>query len=174
MLCPACGSDNLPGADRCDDCMQPLAKLDVPRPTIGFQQRLMEDSVSHLNPAPPIGLPGSAPVSEAIQTMKEHRVGCVLVLEENKLAGILTERDLLYKVAGNDRPLNEIRIRDVMTARPVTLSLDDSIRFAIYQMSVGGFRHIPILESNQPVGIISIKDVLRYLCHSVQRKSAGG
>ena len=167
MYCPACGFENLPGADRCEDCMEPLMKLDVPRPSTGLQQRLMEDAVSHLNPVPPITLSANAPVNDAIRLMKEHRVGCVLALEDDQLAGILSERDLLYKLAGAQYISDEIKVRDVMTTRLVTLDLQDSIRFALHQMSVGGFRHIPIVKEHHPIGIISIKDVLRYINHAV-------
>ena len=163
MLCPACGYDNLPGADRCEDCLEPLMKLDVPQPKVGLQKRLMEDSVSHLSPGSPLTLPPKALVSEAIRLLKDHKVGCVLALEGNQLVGIISERDLLYKVAVSNRPLDQFELKDVMTANPVTLRLEDSIRFALYQMSLGGFRHIPIVKDGQPVGIISIKDVLRYI-----------
>lgn len=171
MYCPACGFENLPGADRCEECMQPLMKLDIPQPGKGLQQRLMEDAVSHLNPLLPITLPADAPVSDAIQLMKERRVGCVLALENNELAGILSERDLLNKLAGARVVSDQIRLKDVMTTRLVTLGPEDSIRFALYQMSVGGFRHIPIVKEKQPIGIISIKDVLRYInCAILQPK----
>jgi len=171
MYCPACGFENLPGADRCDECMQPLMKLDIPQPGQGLQQRIMEDAVSHLNPLPPITLPADAPIGDAIQTMKEHGVGCVLALENNELVGILSERDLLHKLAGARAISGQIRLKDVMTTRLVTLGPEDSIRFALHQMSVGGFRHIPIVKNKQPVGIISIKDVLRYInCAILQPK----
>jgi CBS domain-containing protein len=163
MLCPACGYDNLPGADRCEDCLEPLMKLDVPQPKLGLQKRLMEDSVSHLSLALPLALSPRALVSEAIRLLKDHKVGCVLALEGNHLVGIMSERDLLYKVAGSNRPLDQIELKDVMTANPVTLRLEDSIRFALHQMAVGGFRHIPIVTNGQPIGIISIKNVLRYI-----------
>jgi CBS-domain-containing membrane protein len=178
MFCPACGFDNLPGADRCEDCMEPMAKLDVPRPKAGLQQRLMEDEVSHLNPGIPITIAADDPVISAIQLLKHHRVGCILVLEGEKLVGIFSERDLLYKLAGTQKISEQIRLRDVMTRNPVTLSAEDSIRFALYQMSIGGFRHIPIVKENRPLGIISIKDVLRYinqavLNHPPEEASAG-
>ncbi|PYV44450.1 MAG: hypothetical protein DMG06_06450 [Acidobacteria bacterium] len=172
MFCPACGFENLPGADRCEDCMEPLMKLDVPRPRLGLQQRLMEDAVSHLNPLPPISLPADAPVIEAIQLLKDRKVGCVLAVEGKQLVGILSERDLLYKLAGSPNSLDQIRLKDVMTAHPVTLGLEDSIRFALYQMSVGGFRHIPIVKEKIPVGIISIKDVLRYINRTVLQQGS--
>jgi CBS domain-containing protein len=147
--------------------MEPLMKLDIPQAGTGLQQRLMEDAVSHLNPIPPITLPAEAPVKDAIRLMKEHQVGCVLALEHDQLAGILSERDLLYKLAGTPFISDEIKVKDVMTARLVTLHLDDSIRFALHQMSLGGFRHIPIVKEKRPIGIISIKDVLRYINYAI-------
>jgi CBS domain-containing protein len=138
-------------------------KLDVPQPKVGLQKRLMEDSVSHLSPAPALTLSPKASVSEAIRLLKDRKVGCLLALEGNRLVGIVSERDLLYKVAGSNRPLDQFELKDVMTANPVTLKPEDSIRFALHQMSVGGFRHIPIVTDGQPVGIISAKDVLRYI-----------
>ena len=163
MYCPDCGFENLAGADRCDECMQPLMKLDIPQPGEGLQQRIMEDAVSHLNFSPPITLPADVPITDAIQEMKERKVGCVLALEQGELAGILSERDLLLKLAGPTSISDQIRLRDIMTTRLVILGPEDSIRFALHQMSIGGFRHIPIVKDKQPVGVISIKDVLRYI-----------
>ena len=147
--------------------MEPLMKLDIPQAGKGLQQRLMEDAVSHLNPLPPLTLPADAPVTNAIQLMKGRGVGCVLALEGNRLVGILSERDLLYKLAGAQVISEHIKLKDVMTTRLVTLGMDDSIRFALHQMSIGGFRHIPITEEKRPIGIISIKDVLRYINRAI-------
>jgi signal-transduction protein with cAMP-binding, CBS, and nucleotidyltransferase domain len=147
--------------------MEPLMKLDIPQAGKGLQQRLMEDAVSHLNPLPPLTLPADAPVINAIQLMKGRGVGCVLALEGNRLVGILSERDLLYKLAGAQVISEHIKLKDVMTTRLVTLGMDDSIRFALHQMSIGGFRHIPITEEKRPIGIISIKDVLRYINRAI-------
>lgn len=172
MFCPACGFENLPGTDRCEDCLEPLMKLDVPQPRMGLQQRLMEDAVSHLDPVPPISLAVDAPVIEAIQLLKDRKVGCVLAVEGKHLVGIFSERDLLYKLAGSQNSLDQIRLKDVMTDHPVTLGLEDSIRFALHQMSIGGFRHIPIVKEKIPLGIISIKDVLRYINRSVLQQES--
>jgi CBS domain-containing protein len=169
MLCPACGHDNLPGADRCDGCMAPLMKLDVPQPKSGLQERLMEDSVAVLNPAQAITVPADSPVSDAVELMRRHDVGCVLVIEGKQLIGVFSERDFLLKLAGSDRPLDQVPLREVMTAKPVVLSPEDSIRFALHEMSVGGFRHIPLVNKGEPVGIISIRDVLGYLCREIRK-----
>ncbi len=170
MICPACDYDNLPGSDRCEDCLEPLMKLDIPQPGVGLQQRLMEDAILQLNPTSPITTSAEAPIAEAIQSLKSHKVGCLLVMEGTRLVGILSERDLLYKLAGANRPTDQIKVKEVMTSHPVQLSPGDSIRFALHEMSVGGFRHIPVVQDESPVGIISIKDVLSYINRSVLDK----
>lgn len=166
MLCPACGHDNFAGADRCETCMASLMKLDVPQAKSGLQERLMEDSISALRPAQAIALPAEASVLEAVATMKDRHVGCILVMKDGQLVGIFSERDFLLKAAG--RSLEEIQLAEVMTLGPITLSPEHSIRFALHEMSVGGFRHIPLVRNREPVGIISARDVIGYLCHQIQ------
>jgi CBS domain-containing protein len=149
--------------------MASLMKLDVPQAKSGLQERLMEDSISALRPASVISLPSDASVLDAVTTMKEHHVGCILVMKEGQLAGIFSERDFLLKAANLGRSLAEIQLGEVMTPRPITLSPEHSIRFALHEMSVGGFRHIPLVRNREPVGIISARDVIGYLCHQIQR-----
>ena len=167
MLCPACGHDNIAGTDRCDTCMAPLMKLDIPHARSGMQRRLMEDPISSLEPAPAIFVPSDASVLDAIRVMKKHKVGCLLVMEEAKLTGIFSERDVLNKLATKTGSHKEVLVKEVMTPKPVIFSPDDSIRFAIHEMSVGGFRHIPMVNNHNPVGIISVRDVLGYLCRVI-------
>ena len=168
MQCPSCGHDNLPGLDRCETCMASLMKLDVPQAKSGLQERLMEDSISALRPAQAISLPAEASVLEAVERMKERHVGCILVMKDGQLAGIFSERDFLLKATGLSRSLEEIQLAEVMTPSPITLSPEHSIRFALHEMSVGGFRHIPLVRNREPVGIISARDVIGYLCHQIQ------
>lgn len=146
--------------------MASLMKLDVPQPKSGLQERLMEDSISVLRPAQAISLPSQASVLEAVTVMKERHVGCILVLDNGQLVGIFSERDFLTKAAGLD--LGKIQLTEVMTPRPITLSPEHSIRFALHEMAVGGFRHIPLLRDRAPVGIISARDVIRYLCQQIR------
>ena len=168
MVCPACGQDNLAGIDRCETCMAPLMKLDVPQPKSGLQERLMEDSISVLQPAQAISLSADASVQEAAAMMKDRHVGCILVLKNGQLAGIFSERDLLLKAVGSGRPLEQIQLSEVMTPKPITLSPEHSIRFALHEMAVGGFRHIPLLRNQEAVGIISARDVIGYLCQQIE------
>jgi CBS domain-containing protein len=89
-------------------------------------------------------------------------------MEQGQLAGIFSERDVLLKAIGSGRALEEIKLAEVMTPKPVTLSPEHSIRFALHEMAVGGFRHIPLLRNREPVGIISARDVIGYLCHQIR------
>jgi CBS domain-containing protein len=127
-----------------------------------LDQRVLREPIRRLNPRTPLSLPPSATVLEAIRLMREHRVGCVLVVEGGRLAGIMTERDLLLKLeqGGLDRPLHLL-----MTPEPEVLKADDPIVYALNKMSVGGFRHVPLVDADGcPVGVISVKDIVDYIC----------
>lgn len=164
MLCPACGHDNIAGIDRCETCMAPLMKLDILQPLSKVHRRLMEDPISVLNPVPAISVQADSHAAAAISLMNERKVGCLLVMDGEKIVGIFSERDILNKLAGMDRDLREVAVREVMTAKPVTFSPKDSINYALHEMSVGGFRHIPVFVSQKDIEIISVRDVLGYLC----------
>lgn len=167
MICPACGVVNLPGADRCEECLFPFSKLDIPLPVEGIQKQLMEDTVADLKPIAAVTLAVEATVDEAIQLMKDRRFGCVLALKGDTVVGIFSERDVLYKLGRRDEPLSSLKISDVMTPNPVTLREEDSLSFVLHQMSVGGFRHIPVVGTGLPPRIVSVRGVLNHLCQSV-------
>jgi predicted transcriptional regulator len=127
-----------------------------------LDQRALREPIHRLGPRIPLSLPPSATVLKAIQLMREHRVGCVLVIEDERLTGIMTERDLLLKLeqGGLDQPL-----RALMTPDPEVLKPDDPIVYALNKMSVGGFRHVPLVDAERrPVGVISVKDIVDYIC----------
>ena len=171
MICPACGSVNLPGADRCDDCLLPFTKLDIPMPTEGLQKRLMEDTIADLKPKPAVTVAPGAPVEEAVQLLKDESVGCVLVVEEDLVVGILSERDVLYKLGGMEASAGSVQISEVMTPNPVTMEAEESIRYVLHQMSVEGFRHIPVVSFDHPPRIVSVRAVLDYLQQSMEDAS---
>src|SRR5437867_4803429 len=100
MICPSCGYDNIEGADRCEECTTSLFNLDESQ---GGKRELarsvMEDDLSQLERDVLAVTPDSS-ASEVIRQMKEARLGCALVLDDGKLVGIFTERDLLNKLTG--------------------------------------------------------------------------
>ena len=103
-------------------------------------------------------------VRDAVALMHDTEYGAITVTDGGKLVGIVTERDLVVNVMGElDNPL-DTPIAKVMTRDPVTLRETDAIIHAAHNMQVGGYRHIPIVDSgDRPVSIVSIKDVARYV-----------
>ena len=95
---------------------------------------------------------------EAAHRMADRRVSAILVTENDGLVGILTERDVL-KAVGNDSI--SCSVADCMTHDPITVGLDASNGEAASLMIHGGFRHVPVVDGEQLVGIVSIRDLLR-------------
>jgi len=126
-------------------------------------RNLRKDPVSRLEPSAPHIVERSTTVAEAVVLMRRENFGCVLVCDEGRLVGLFTERDLMCRVLGVDKPLTA-PIGDVMTPDPVTVVMADTIRVAVRKMKAGGHRHLPVVDENsRPVGILSVKRVVRYL-----------
>ena len=145
--------------DWLEDDVGPLA--DAGRAGRGLDQGMIREPIRLLNPRVPLTLPPGASCRDAIDVMRQHRVGCVLVEENGLLVGILTERDLLLKLEAWDVGR---AIRDLMTPDPEALTPDTPILYALNKMSVGGFRHVPLVDdAHRPVGIVSVKDIIDYI-----------
>jgi len=95
---------------------------------------------------------------EAAAAMNERRVGSALIVEDGRLIGIVTERDVLRAVGSGDVGG---RVGDWMTRHPETEDADESTQQAAVVMIHGGFRHLPVLDGGAPVGIVSIRDLMR-------------
>jgi|SRR3954447_11852152 CBS domain-containing protein len=98
------------------------------------------------------------PVVAVAQRMVERNVGAVIVLEQGRLAGIMTERDLMRAVARGLH--NDARVADCMTADPETIGPDDTTDHAAVLMIHGGFRHLPVVDGDDLVGVLSIRDLV--------------
>ena len=129
-----------------------------------LDEHMIREPISMLQPLKPVGVEKGASVADAVRQMQEHHIGCVLVTERERLVGIFTERDVLSHVVGRKIDLETLRVEELMTANPEALSPTAGIVFALNKMSLGGFRHVPLVdESHRPVGIISVKDVVNYI-----------
>ncbi len=101
-----------------------------------------------------------ATLLEAAQLMMKYRIGSLLVVVDGNLMGIFTERDLL-RVAATGKVLSEIRVEEAMTRGVITGKADDSVTDVMKLLTEKRVRHLPILEENRLVGLISIGDVVK-------------
>lgn len=128
-----------------------------------FSAELLEEPCEILDPAKPICVSPDTMVADAIQGMADRNHGCVIVEENGVLVGIFTERDVVRRVFGRGIDPHKTAVRAVMTRDPEAVSFADSIATVLNKMTVGGFRHVPLVDlQRRPVGIVSIKDVVEY------------
>ena len=99
-------------------------------------------------------------IAQAAKTMREARVGALLVVEGGRLAGIFTERDAVFRVLAEGRDAQSTPVSAVMTADPLTIGPDKPFAHAMHIMHDNGFRHIPVVENGQPLGVLSARDAL--------------
>jgi CBS domain-containing protein len=167
MKCPGCGCDNLPGADSCENCGGSLSQVDVPQPADAVERSLMEEPIACLQPLRPLTVEPHTHLDEAVRFMRDHGVGCVLVTDAaGKLSGILTERDLLLKVAGKGRELARLQVADCMTAAPEWSKPGYPLGYALQRMIVSDIRYLPLVDdAGRPVGIVSSRDVIAYMAN---------
>jgi CBS domain-containing protein len=103
-------------------------------------------------------LPRSASVCDAAMAMHERRIGAVMVVEDDRLIGIFTERDLARCIATNlDLPSTPLGL--VMTRDPQTIGPDETAMEALGRMQDGNFRHLPVLDGGAVIGMVSVRDL---------------
>ena len=103
--------------------------------------------------------PPEASVRDACRLMAEHRCGSVLVVEGGRLVGIFTQRDALERVFASGRDLQVTRLAEVMSAEPDTIGPNHSVDEAIRRMDEFGYRHLPVIEADRVLGVLSIRDL---------------
>jgi len=164
-VCPVCGFENLNGAEVCDNCGADIAGNDIPQSTLTFQGRLLGEHLDDLAAPGPLTVSPDTAVDEVVERMQEAGSDCVIVMLDDRLVGIFTDRDAVVKAAGRD--LAKLKVGDLMTPDPVVLRHDDPIAIAIHKMAVGGFRHIPILDGGRPTGVVTARDVFHHLAEGL-------
>ena len=97
----------------------------------------------------------------ALQLMRDNRVRAILVVNDDKLVGILTQGDCAIKVLLPGLDAKQVRVKDVMTVDPITVKLEDPIEACTGLMASRNFRHLPVLEAGRVVGVVSIGDVVK-------------
>jgi CBS domain-containing protein len=103
----------------------------------------------------------NAMVFDAIQLMAEKNVGALPVVEDGKLVGIISERDYTRKVILKGKSSKETPIKDIMTQELLTVRPSDSISECMHLMTDKRVRHLPVIEEDKMVGLVSIGDLVR-------------
>jgi len=110
-----------------------------------------------------VSVPSSATVGDAVRVMNTHKVGAVLVMDGERLTGIFTERDVLYRVVAAELPPATTPLAQVMTRNPKVLQADATVADALAFISEKRCRHLPILDNGKLIGLISQGDITRWL-----------
>lgn len=107
-------------------------------------------------------------VYAAIRMMAEKSIGAVLVMQGPQLKGIVSERDYARKVILHDRSSRDTPVRDIMTSEVVTVGLDFSVERCMQLMTQHRIRHLPVMQSDEVVGVVSIGDLVKAVIEEQQ------
>lgn len=163
MICPDCSHDNIEGVDVCEACGQPLSQFDLLCAS-DLEESISKHPITVLAPRKPATVAAKVSVQAAIDEMVERKIGCLLIVDGDQLVGIFSERDVLNKVTPEMGALQK-PVSEFMTVKPMAIRKQDSIAYALHSMDIGGYRHLPVVDDNgRPTGIISVRDILRFLC----------
>ena len=108
-------------------------------------------------------------VLETVNYMVNHNVGAVPVLRDGELVGVFSERDLMKRVVAGARSPGSTKVSEVMTPRPHSVSMDESIENCMFLMREHGFRHLPVVDGKQLKGFLSLRDLL---LHNLNQKDS--
>jgi len=116
----------------------------------------------------PITAPKTAIVADVARSMRMHNVGSIMVVDGTRLIGIFTERDALFRVLAGNRDPVTTKLGEVMTPQPQTIHPDEPFLRALRMMHEGKFRHMPVVEFDRPLGMVSVRDALDEDLHELR------
>ena len=142
----------------------PLKNYRPTPPVDDLERALCEGEVGSLPTTPFASVPPTITIEQAVRKMAQFDVGCLLVVEQQKLLGLFTQRDLLNRVAERYEQIKDQAVSSIMTPEPVVVRNTDNPAKAINLMAVGGFRHIPVLDiDGHVVGLLGPRRITAYL-----------
>jgi len=120
-----------------------------------------------------ISIEPTATLETAVRTLAEHRIGALLVLgPDRRVTGILSERDIVRVLAEQGAAVLSQPLSQIMTRKVVTCTSSDTIGVIMERMTAGKFRHVPVVEQDQVIGLVSIGDVVKYRLQEMEHESA--
>ena len=146
-----------------DDERERLLEEEHPGPQV-LESALANTALSEVVSQPALTVSPSTTLAETIRLMQLERRACVLILDNGRLAGIFTERDILMKIAGQPLDLIHTPVSASMTPDPFTLPDDANVAFALSKMVLEGFRHIPLVDDDgRPTAVVSMRNLIEDL-----------
>lgn len=119
-----------------------------------------------------ISLSGSATVSEAIALLAEKRIGALPVIDNGKVVGIFSERDVVYSLAKGGASALELKVSDIMTSPAMTVAPDHDVMAGLSLMTRRRIRHLPVVEDETVIGFISIGDLVKFRIDKIEAEAS--
>jgi CBS domain-containing protein len=119
----------------------------------------MAQQIRELMTPNPVALPGTASVHEAARAMRDAQIGDVIVLENNQVCGIVTDRDMVVRILAETRDPATTTLADICSHSIVTVTPTESVEEAVRLMRTHAIRRLPVVDGGQAVGIVSLGDL---------------
>ncbi|WDA42281.1 CBS domain-containing protein [Erythrobacter sp. BLCC-B19] len=127
--------------------------------------------IAQRGPSDIIACDVSTPVSEVVQTLATRRIGALPVLRDGRVVGIVSERDVIYRLADRGKECLDVAVEDIMTSPAVTVEPGTTVDEALGMMTRRRFRHFPVVEDGALVAFISIGDLVKHKMDEVQHEA---
>ena len=111
------------------------------------------------------------PVRDAIRMLAENRIGSLPVLRDGKVVGIMSERDVIYCLASDDAQMLDWTVERIMTTPAITVTVDVGVMAALSQMTRKRIRHLPVVEGDTLIGIVSIGDLVAFRLNRIEQEA---
>ena len=160
-------SNEQPAEGFCD----PIENYDPRKYTDAIERTLAEQNVESIQVSPYTCVRSDVSVGDAVRLMAERGVASVLVVDDGRLVGIFSDRDVLHRVAGNASEAMDAPLADYMTRSPIFVYKNESSGTALCVMALSGYRHVPVLgEHEEVLGVVSPQRVLDFLTTQLRER----
>ena len=147
-----------------DEFQDPLENYEPVEYDDALHQALAEEKVSAIEAQPFACIEPETSVHDAMQKMNEMEKGCLMVVQDKKLVGVVSDRDLMLKAALEYDEIKDEPVTTVMTDSPIYVNITDSSAKALSVMAIAGYRHVPVVDEEMNVcGIVSPQRVTAFL-----------
>jgi CBS domain-containing protein len=119
-----------------------------------------------------VSLPADATVREAVAMLAERRIGAVPVTEDGRVAGIMSERDVIYRLRSDGAEILDWTVERIMTAPAITVDSETGIMSALALMTRRRIRHLPVVEGEALIGLVSIGDLVKHRMDKIEAEAA--